>query len=74
MAVISLTRINRKKNSQKTETLVCGLVSNPIGGGNSNTVTSRMTRMALSAPIFAEEDALGFCGVLATVSMQKVYQ
>jgi hypothetical protein len=36
--------------------LVCGLVSKPIGGGNSKTVTIKIAIIAPTAPFFVEED------------------
>src|SRR6266487_6111589 len=59
IAAISLTRIIRKKTSHKRETLVCGLVSNPIGAGNSNTVIIKMAIIAPTAPHLAGIEALG---------------
>jgi hypothetical protein len=38
--------------------LVCGLVSNPIGGGNSNTVIIKIAIIAPTAPHFSGVEAL----------------
>gem|GEM_PF-6288269 len=43
----------RNRTSQIEETLLCGLVSKPIGGGNSSTVKTRMAMVAASTPRFA---------------------
>jgi hypothetical protein len=59
IAVISVIRIIRKKSNHKGETLVCGLVSNPIGGGNSNTVMIKIAIIAPTALHFAGVDAVG---------------
>ncbi len=68
IAAISVTRITRKKISQKIDTSVCGLVSKPIGGGNSKTVIIRVATIAPTAPLFAEDDAFTLVSILDILS------
>jgi hypothetical protein len=47
MVAISVSTIMMKNTNQKKDTLFCGLVSKPIGAGNSKTVRARIMIMAI---------------------------
>jgi hypothetical protein len=53
IVAISVTNITRKNTSKNIETSPCGLVSKPIGGGNSRTVRIKIAITAPIAPFLA---------------------